>query len=457
MEISMLKIIISVLCILTFEKINSMEFFNGLADFCNRLGQIGTMSQVPQYNQQQAWNSQYNTTPQFNQMYTQQAMYMQNQQNVSDVDWFGAPAMQFLYQNGFNDQMRINVVQQFFQFDSDYPANLAYQYDNTLKDQIMHFINSRQSIMNDTAVNCAGRRQRGSHYESVQYDDDDSAGSEEGSEDSLDQYSWGDEDYVEEITDDANFNSLKGILSNATLLRYTLEMWKHENPNEYQMLLDAINVYNNTVAAGKMAVAASCIASTGPVGLVPIAASLAVFQGVELFAEAVSKYGADKLAASAAGRDSRKYESYFKTCKHFTDFVATLGVSKAANKYDNARSKKQLTDKTKRSTAKEAAPKTRNASTSVDLDRYINSLMVECPKCLRYCGQTRDGHHYYEVMKKCEYMGVCFRKGHYISEDELHFELEWFRNKDYHIGAINVLTGKLKDGSRKPERRLLIK
>ena len=68
--------------------------------------------------------------------------------------------------------------------------------------------------------------------------------------------------------------------------------------------------------------------SNWTVGLVPIAASLAVFQGVELFAEAVSKYGADKLAARAAGRDPRKYESYFKTCQHFTDFVATLGVSK---------------------------------------------------------------------------------------------------------------------------------
>ena len=53
----MLKIIISVLCILTFEKINSMEFLNGLADFCNRLGQINGMSQVPQYNQQQALNT----------------------------------------------------------------------------------------------------------------------------------------------------------------------------------------------------------------------------------------------------------------------------------------------------------------------------------------------------------------------------------------------------------------
>ena len=96
--------------------------------------------------------------------------------------------------------------------------------------------------------------------------------------------------------------------------------------------MNAVSFYNTTVAAGKMAVAASCIASTGSVGLVPIAASLAVFQGVELFAEAVSKYGADKLAARAAGRDPRKYESYFKTCKHFTDFVATLGVQSVAPK-----------------------------------------------------------------------------------------------------------------------------
>ena len=96
--------------------------------------------------------------------------------------------------------------------------------------------------------------------------------------------------------------------------------------------MNAVSFYNTTVAAGKMAAAASCIAATGPVGLVPIAASLAVFQGVELFAEAVSKYGADKLAARAAGRDQRKYESYLKTCQHFTDFVATLGVQSVAPK-----------------------------------------------------------------------------------------------------------------------------
>ena len=212
--------------------------------------------------------------------------------------------------------------------------------------------------------------------------------------------------------------------------------------------MNAINFYNNTVAA-------SCIATTGPVGLAPIAASLAVFQGVELFAEAVSKYGADKLAARAAGRDQRKYESYFKTCKHFTDFIATLGVSKLANKQVKQTNTKPTSKKSKQFNEPEA--KARNTSTLVDLDRYINNLMVECPKCLRYCGQTRDKYHYYEVMKKCEYKGIYFKKVDYISEDHLHFEIEWFRGKDCHLGAINVLTGSLIDNSADPSRRLRVK
>ena len=247
---------------------------------------------------------------------------------LCSVLWFSAPAMQFLEQNGFREQMRIDVFNRFFQLDPDYPANLAFEYDSTLKNQIMYFVNSRQPIVNDTAVNCARRTSRNSYYESRQYDE----GSENSSEDSMDEYSWGDEDYVEEITDEANFNSLKGILANATLLRYTFEEWKYENPDEYQMFLDAIRVYNNAVAARKMVAAASFITVTGGVGLIPFASSLAVLQGGELFAEAVSKYSADKLASMAAGRDQRKYESYFKTCKYFTDFITTLGVQSVAPK-----------------------------------------------------------------------------------------------------------------------------
>ena len=51
-------------------------------------------------------------------------------------------------------------------------------------------------------------------------------------------------------------------------------------------------------------------------------------------------------------------------------------------------------------------------------------------------------------------MGQTFKKGDFISEDRLHNEIEWFRGKDTHKGAIDVLTGIL-DTSKKRSERIL--
>jgi hypothetical protein len=71
--------------------------------------------------------------------------------------------------------------------------------------------------------------------------------------------------------------------------------------------------------------------------------------------------------------------------------------------------------------------------------------------------RTRDEHDYFELMKKCEYNGVKFKKGDFISRDTTHHEWEWFRGKDVHKGAIESKGGKLKDRSFDPKRRLKIR
>ena len=64
-------------------------------------------------------------------------------------------------------------------------------------------------------------------------------------------------------------------------------------------------------------------------------------------------------------------------------------------------------------------------------------------------GKTLDGHLYYRIEKKCEYMGIEFKKGEYISLDTKHWE--WFGKNKRHKGAISPLSGglyKLPDPSR---------
>ena len=50
---------------------------------------------------------------------------------------------------------------------------------------------------------------------------------------------------------------------------------------------------------------------------------------------------------------------------------------------------------------------------------------------------------YYKFERKCEYMGIKFRKGDYISRDELHHEWEWFGKNKLHKGAVEPIDGGL--------------
>lgn len=94
-----------------------------------------------------------------------------------------------------------------------------------------------------------------------------------------------------------------------------------------------------------------------------------------------------------------------------------------------------------RSLKGEKAPRT--VSTRQDADNYINGLKGK----LSQKGVTKDKHEYYKVMEKVEYKGIKFKKGDYLSRDELHHEWEWFRGKDTHRGAIDSISGKLYKGA----------
>ena len=95
-------------------------------------------------------------------------------------------------------------------------------------------------------------------------------------------------------------------------------------------------------------------------------------------------------------------------------------------------------------------------NTATDADKYLNGLLGN-KGVLRNCGKTKDGHHYYQVMEQTEYMGQTYRRGDYLSRDTLHHEIEWFRDADTHKGAIDVLTGKVKPGSARANRKLKVK
>ena len=101
------------------------------------------------------------------------------------------------------------------------------------------------------------------------------------------------------------------------------------------------------------------------------------------------------------------------------------------------------------------ALKPRIQNTPQEVMDYIKGLTDKKGYILNRC-KTKDGYHYYEVMKKFEYKGIKFQKGEYISRDTRHHEIEYFRNKNTHIGALDPVTGKLKPKSRKPERKLHI-
>lgn len=98
----------------------------------------------------------------------------------------------------------------------------------------------------------------------------------------------------------------------------------------------------------------------------------------------------------------------------------------------------------------EKAP--RKVSTEQDAKNYINGLKIRGK--LSKKGKTKDGHEYYKIMEKIKYRDIKFKKGDYLSRDELHHEWEWFRGKDKHQGAIDSITGKLFEDSAVKGRTL---
>ena len=85
--------------------------------------------------------------------------------------------------------------------------------------------------------------------------------------------------------------------------------------------------------------------------------------------------------------------------------------------------------------------KERKQATPQDADRYLDGLRDK--RVLSRKGVTKDGHDYYKFERKCEYMGIKFRKGDYISRDELHHEWEWFGKNKLHKGAVEPIRGDL--------------
>jgi hypothetical protein len=66
--------------------------------------------------------------------------------------------------------------------------------------------------------------------------------------------------------------------------------------------------------------------------------------------------------------------------------------------------------------------------------------------------RTTDGHWAYEIVKDFSYKGEKFQKGNFISRDRLHHEIEWFKDKNTHLGAIEPKGGtryKIGDPTRK--------
>ncbi len=95
-------------------------------------------------------------------------------------------------------------------------------------------------------------------------------------------------------------------------------------------------------------------------------------------------------------------------------------------------------------------------NTKGEADGYIKGLTDQKGWVLNR-GKTKDDHHYYEVMKKFTYKGTEFKRGDYISRDTMHHEIEWFRGKNVHKGALDPVTGKLKPDSIDFFKKLKVK
>jgi len=94
----------------------------------------------------------------------------------------------------------------------------------------------------------------------------------------------------------------------------------------------------------------------------------------------------------------------------------------------------------------------RTQAVKEDTTRYVNGMKEK--KALSESGRTLDGHLYYRIEKKCEYNGIQFKKGDYISLDTQHWEWELFRGPKNHLGAIDPIKGVLNKSKAKGDRIL---
>ena len=126
-----------------------------------------------------------------------------------------------------------------------------------------------------------------------------------------------------------------------------------------------------------------------------------------------------------------------------------MGVSELYRQYINF-SKKHTNGGLKNSLGESAKPRVQ--ATRTDADKYLQGLKDK--GVLGQKGITKDGHEYYQFIKKCEYKGVRFKKGEYISRDTRHHEWEYFMNPKRHNGAIDPIKG---DVYKHPDARKSLK
>ena len=291
--------------------------------------------------------------------------------------------------------------------------------------------------------------------------------------------SWDDTRHVKNMESASRKFSLESVVANATLMRYEFEQWKERNPEAYEAFLKTVDAYNRAALAKAAGEAFMTAIPTRGASLLQFACGVSLFAGVEYVAGLISDYGADKVAKYCAGEDMIKFASYLKTCEFFFKFISEHGIigginrklatANAASHTRSTTTEKPIvserrasaqtgsgaTKKAETKPAQKEEPKVRVVNSKEDVTKYMDGLLSR-KNVLRNCGKTNDGHHYYEVMEKTEYMGQTFKKGDYISLDTLHDEVEWFRGKDLHKGAIDVLTGGLKKKGD-PSRRLHVK
>ena len=100
------------------------------------------------------------------------------------------------------------------------------------------------------------------------------------------------------------------------------------------------------------------------------------------------------------------------------------------------------------------AAQQRTVADRKDADNYIDKLIDK--GVLSEKKIAKDKREYFEFRKKCEYMGIKFKKGQYLERDTMHHEWEYFRDKNTHLGAIDPLTGELNTAKRDLSRTLKI-